>query len=502
MPTPPRGRGNPDGDTATAPNEEGYQPRFNQGMNIKDFLKAVVSEGYLAALYRFGLTNDDLDRILEAEGLSPEQISNLRENEQFRDGIRSGDLPSPDLRDALDDIESLEGRADEILDAGGQTDQTQELYELGVDLVRERGFTPEFRGAFDRLLDVVTQDEGGLGGPGTTSAFRPAFDALQKIVGSEGSEGAGILPLEDVVGLLEAQAGQRSAQIAESAQRESARRGLGPGAVTSGTEVGAESGQLQLNQETQAVAQALQSNQALRGQAVSQALQNLTKLAEVQRNDPVRGQQADVLGDLIRATVTNIQTGANLGISSQRLANERLTTALQTSIEGNRIQAGVGVDLQNQLLQSLGISAGVAQSGQQNYLQAIGAHQNLGMGLLDFAGKGVSSLQQTPGWLQNLLGAVPGLINAGRGVFGRPPGGAGGPGGTPPPGETTPPNTNPNPGSGGGSDNSWNWRDSGSTLYDYRRPWWNFTNPFGDYGYGQRGPGAGGEDVHSTITYE
>ena len=67
----------------------------------------------------YGMTNDDLDRLLESQGLSPEQISNLRENEQFRDGIRSGDLPSPDLRDALDDIEGLEGRMDEIIDAGG-----------------------------------------------------------------------------------------------------------------------------------------------------------------------------------------------------------------------------------------------------------------------------------------------------------------------------------------------------------------------------------------------
>ena len=39
----------------------------------------------------------------------------------------------------------------------GQTDETRELYKLGTDLVRERGFTPEFRDAFDRLLDVVAQ---------------------------------------------------------------------------------------------------------------------------------------------------------------------------------------------------------------------------------------------------------------------------------------------------------------------------------------------------------
>ena len=173
---------------------------------------------------------------------------------------------------------------------------------------------------------------------------------------------------------------------------------------------------MQLNQETAAVAQALQSNQALRGQAVSQALQNLTKLAEVQQNDPVRGRQADVLGELIRATVTNIQTGATLGIGSQRLANERLATGVQANLRGNEIQANAGVNLQNQFLNSLGQSANVAQSGQQNYLNAIQTHQNLGMGLLGLAGDAVGSLggptnlPNQPSfldrWLPTILGGV------------------------------------------------------------------------------------------------
>ena len=473
--------------------------------SIIEYLAGIFRWGIEGALYRFGLTNDDLDRLLESQGLSPEQIANLREHEQFREGIRSGELVSPDLRNALDDIEGLEGRMNQILDEGGRTEltqriadragdivdsagfgrmpelqagidraselveyggqtaQTQELFDLGTELVRDRGFTPEFRDAFDRLLNVVTADEGTPGAPGTTSAFSPALTALQNIIQSEGAEGAGIIPLEDVVGLAEAQAGERSAQIAEAAQRESARRGLGPGAVTSGTEVAAESGQLQLNQETAAVAQAVSSNQALRGAAVSQALQGLVQLAEVQQNDPIRGQQADVLGELIRATVTNIQTGANLGIGSQRLANERLGLGLQgiasfsgiaagregtafqsllgaesleqgnrqhavnTILAGNQTQANVGVNLQNQFLQSLGQSGTVAQQGQQNYLDAIGLHQQLGMGLLGIGGQalggltGPANLQSGPSWWERLL---PGLLNIGGraagGLFSRP----------------------------------------------------------------------------------
>ena len=431
------------------------------------FFGDVFRQGVEDAMDRWGWTDDDLNRIMEGQGLSPEQISNLKENKQFRDGIRSGELPSPDLRDALSDIEGLEGKMNEVLnqagktdrtgtvadqaawtvrhegynqqtqagfdrgenlvksegrtpvtaelwrmgrdrleekgltptlglglkraaditEAGGQTAQIQELFNLGTELVKERGFTPEFRGAFDRLLDVVEQDPDG-GTPGTTSAFRPAFDALQKIIQSGGSEGAGILPLEDVVGLVEAQAGQRSAQIAEAAQRESARRGLGPGAVTSGTEVGAESGQLQLNQETAAVGQALSSNQALRGAAVSSALENLTRLAEAQRNDPIRGKQADVLGELIRATVTNIQTGASLGVGSQRLANERLVAGLQSTAALSGIAAG-----REATGAQLATSAGTLET------------QRVGMGLRTMADFGNIAAGREATGFQSLLGA-------------------------------------------------------------------------------------------------
>ena len=565
---PPTGNpSNPSG--ITPPSGEGNEG--DRRSSLITFFGEVFKVGWEAALHRLGLTNDDLDRILEGQGLSTQQIANLKENEQFRDGIRSGELPSPDLRDALDDIEVLEGRMNEVLDqrgrtditkltkeraqdlvdtagfgrmpelfdatrtagdlvrTGGRTEETQELFRqgqrrldedgytpslrrgidsaqglvdsggkhettaelwrMGRKLVVERGFTPEFRDAFDRLLDVVTEDGSGQTGPG--SILHPAFAQLQKIIESEGAEGAGIIPLEDVVGLAEAQAGQRSAQIAEAAQSEAARRGLSPGAVTSGTEVAAESGQLQLNQETQAVAQAMQGSQALRGQAVSSALQNLTKLAEIQRSDPVRGRQADVLGELIRGTVTNIQTGAGLSTNASRLENERLGLGLQglvglegvaanrdatganlslgsqslenqrlglglqgvsslsgiaarregqafqtllgtegleqnnrnvatnTILQGNTVQANTGVHLQNQILRSLGMDATTAQSGQQNYLQAIGRHQQLGMGMLGLAGQALGALggqnsQDAPGWLRSLL---PSLINVGGGVL-------------------------------------------------------------------------------------
>ena len=318
-------------DYTPPPNTGVPQPGGFTGDQEKDRARAanifgeIFKWGVDAALSRLGLTNDDLDRLLEGQGLSPEQISNLKEHEQFRNGIRSGELPSPELRSALDDIEGLEGRmnivldqggrtdrtetvadratdlvtygglgpppttttpggvrspttpgrsrsanvprvgrdetttpstdplgaalrrglgaASDIVDAGGQTAELQELYKLGSDLVKDRGFTPEFRDAFDRLLDVVAQDHQAVGISGETSAFSPALNALQRIVKSEGREGAGILPLEQVVGLIEAQAGERSAQMAVEAQKESARRGLGPGAVTSGTTVAAESGQ-------------------------------------------------------------------------------------------------------------------------------------------------------------------------------------------------------------------------------------------------------------------
>ena len=459
------------------------------------FFGDVFERGYDDAKDRWGWTDDDLDRIMEKQGLSPEQISNLRENKQFREGIQSGELPSPALRNALNNIESLRGRMNEVLDAGGRTDRTtftadrakdlvdtagfgrmddlykvnkearkivsqggqtneiRELHELGTKLVKERGFTPEFRDAFDRLLTVVEQDP-GAGTPGTTSAFSPAFNALQKIIKSGGSEGAGILPLEDVVGLVEAQAGQRSAEIAQQAQLESARRGLGPGAVTSGTDVAAESGQLQLNQETAAVGQALSSHQELRGQAVSSALQNLTRLAEAERNDPALGKQADVLGELIRATVTNIQTGASLGVGAQRLANERLSTGFGATAElssiaagreatgfqallgaegaefsnrelatntiagGNEVQAGVGVDLQRQILDSLGQSGVTGQQGMNNYLQAIQIQRQPAAGYLGLAGQAVGGLggpagiQSGPPWWHGLLPGIPGAVGA------------------------------------------------------------------------------------------
>ena len=428
------------------------------------FFGDVFRQGVEDAMDRWGWTDDDLNRIMEGQGLSPEQISNLKENKQFRDGIRSGELPSPDLRDALSDIEGLEGKMNEVLnqagqtdrtrtvadqaawtvrhegynqqtqagfdrgenlvksegrtpvtaelwrmgrdrleekgltptlglglkraaditEAGGQTAQIQELFNLGTELVKERGFTPEFRSAFDRLLDVVGADDSTRGG----NILHPAYAALQKIIQSEGSEGAGILPLEDVVGLVEAQAGQRSAQIAEAAQRESARRGLGPGAVTSGTEVGAESGQLQLNQETAAVGQAVSNNQALRGAAVSSALQNLTRLAEIQNNDPIRGKQADVLGELIRATVTNIQTGASLGVGSQRLANERLVAGLQSTAALSGIAAG-----REATGAQLATSAGTLET------------QRVGMGLRTMADFGNIAAGREATGFQSLLGA-------------------------------------------------------------------------------------------------
>ena len=569
----------PPGDTNTTPpagEGDGARPSLLQPTGDADKDRAIIirffgdvfRQGFEDARDRWGWTDDELNRIMESQGLSPEQITNLKENEQFRNGIRSGELPSPDLRNALNNIDALRGRMNEVLDAGGRTERTTlaadrakdlidtagfgrnhdlyrstktaadtvsdqgdtpaiaelwrmgrerledrgitpdlrrgldqannivasggataataELWRMGSKLVKERGFTPEFRAAFDRLLDVVIED--GSGQTGSDSIIHPAFAQLQKIIQSEGAEGAGILPLEQVVGLVEAQAGQRSAEIAEAAQLESARRGLGPGAVTSGTEVGAESGQLQLNQETQAVAQAIQGNQALRGQAISSALQNLTKLAEIQKNDPVRGRQADVLGELIRGTVTNIQTGASLGVGAQRLQNEQLALGLKSTADlsgiaagreatgaqltlgaqglqneryrigmegvrdlssiaagrestafqsllgaeeaefanrqlatstiagGNQVQAGAGVDLQRQVLDSLSQSGATAQYGQQNYLNAINMQRLPAFAQLDLARTAIGGLggpagiQSGPPWWHGLIAGIPGAI--------------------------------------------------------------------------------------------
>ena len=314
------------------------------------------------------MTDADLRGIMDNAGLSPEQQQLLDEGREFRDTFAG---PS------------------------GATPATTELWRLGRKLVTDSGFTPEFRDAWDAMLASVEA------GPGQGEAFQATLTALNKIVDSGGTEGAGILPLGEVVGVARALAGQRSAQIAKAAQTESVRRGLSPGAVTVGTEIGGEAAALQLSQEGQAYAAALQSHQSLTANAVSESLRNLTQLAQIERNDPVLGARANVLGDLIRATTTNIQTGFGALAGAE----------------------GAEATNRNQILQSLGISADIADSGQQNFLNAIGQSRAPGLAYLGLAGQAVGALgagidhNRGRPWWQDL---IPGLLNWGLGQLNRP----------------------------------------------------------------------------------
>ena len=561
--TPPS-QGNPPTTTVT-PTEGGGVAVSTTDLGLdgaRQFIQEAINFGIGAALYRYGQTNDDLEGILEKAGLSEEQSRLLQESEEFRNGIQEGEVPSPQLRSALEDIEELDtyltgilddqGRTDrthllagrsqdlidtagfgrmpnllggtrtarEIVETGGRTPTTRDLYRQGRELVVERGFTPEFRQAWDQLLALATSDPVFSGGGGTeqTSAYQPAFEALNKIIESGGAEGSGLLPLNEIVGLAQAQAGQRSVQIVKAAQQEAARRGLSGGAVTTGTGVLGEAAQLQLGQEGQALTSSILGHQTLRSKAVSDALRNLVLLAEVQRNDPVLLARTNALGDLIRATTTNIQTGAQLGLGAQRAENERLGIGFQSlrdlsaiaaerergafqtllGVEGaeqgnrdravrgltagNQMQSNIGMGLQQQFLQSMGLSAGVAQSGQQNFLNAINQHQQLGSEFMRFGQTGLAAL---PGLYSDRAPWWQGIVNAGLGSAAAAAGGAlgnvlfpdnnGGGGG-------------PGSGGGGGATSDEGTPNVDATVSFEQNPWYSpggtsdFGNPFGGEG--------------------
>jgi hypothetical protein len=277
-------------------------------------------------------TREVIDRGTEiGRGELPTQQDRVNKaNEIFRDDGRTNETNL--IFDRADQILNSFGRvgmneavdairtASDIVATGGVTPKTSELFELGTGLVKSRGFGPEMTDAFNTILTF-------LDSPGsTTPEFRETFDALKNIVQSEGAQGAGILPLQQVVGLAQASAGERSAQLAQAAQREATRRGLSPGAVTTGTDVFSESSAMALKAEGDATAQAVQSNQALKVQATSDALRNMTALVASQQNDPRIGYFAGTLGDIIRSSAMNIQTGAGMATNAAALENERLAT--------------------------------------------------------------------------------------------------------------------------------------------------------------------------------
>ena len=454
-----------------------------------------------------------LDKIIDSGGLSDEQRQSIEDTRSFVMGLRD----DPETVAQFDAWSQLETRLQGVLDTGGRTDITQqiidgandlsqrsnailnergytpelragsdaaqqiitdrgqtpelrELHELGTELVRDRGFTPEFRSAFNRLLDLAEEGPSVLreGGPSTTSAFRPAFDALQRIIESGGEEGAGLLPLGDILDLAESQSARRSNEIAQAAQAENLRRGLSPGPATTGSTAQGEAADQALALEGQTYQSALMGQQQLRAQAVSGALQGLVSLAEAQRNDPVYGFRSNALGDLIRATVGNIATGAQTSLDAQRIAAGRESDAFgalgqfagiaanreqsafqnilgslgalgnaESLEQGNRnaaIQGILGVgeqrsgfigDLNNQFLQGQGQIAGIAQQGQQNLLGALSLVESTNRTDASLAQAFAGLLgntstvhdQRSPLWgiLQSI---IPGAIGAGAGAFG------------------------------------------------------------------------------------
>ena len=109
-------------------------------------------------------------------------------------------------------------------------------------------------------------------------------------------------------------------------------------------------------------------------------------------------------------------TGFQALLGAEGLEQGNRQSAIDAILRGNEIQVGAGVDLQGQILDSLKQSSDTAQYGQQNYLQAIAQHQQLGMGLLGIGGQGLAGLggpaglPNQPGWWRGLLGGLPGAI--------------------------------------------------------------------------------------------
>ena len=100
--------------------------RDQTNKDIVSIIQYVIQYGLDAAKERFAITDGDLRNVLNNAGLSGEQMTLLQEGRDFRETFKG---PS------------------------GATPATSEIWRLGRKLVTNSGFTPEFRDAWDKLLD-------------------------------------------------------------------------------------------------------------------------------------------------------------------------------------------------------------------------------------------------------------------------------------------------------------------------------------------------------------
>ena len=112
----------------------------------------------------------------------------------------------------------------------------------------------------------------GFGIDQARERYGASDENINRILNSGGEEGAGLIPLADILGIQQQQSSRRSLQLTRAAQREASRRGLSPGAVSVGSGVLAEAGDAALQSEGEILNQALLNQQTLRNQSVMQAL--------------------------------------------------------------------------------------------------------------------------------------------------------------------------------------------------------------------------------------
>ena len=134
--------------------------------------------------------------------------------------------------------------------------------------LRDLSSREDFQREFFRFMEQAF----GFGLDQARERYGASDENINRILNSGGEEGAGLIPLADILGIQQQQSSRRSLQLTQAAQREASRRGLSPGAVSVGSGVLAEAGEAALQSEGETLNQALLNQQTLRNQSVMQAL--------------------------------------------------------------------------------------------------------------------------------------------------------------------------------------------------------------------------------------
>ncbi len=266
----------------------------------------------------------------------------------------------------------------DIVSRGGQTPQTRELFKLGTDLVRKGGVTPELQ----RILD-----SGGL-----SDEAKRLLEPLIETVENRGRGGA-LLPFDTAISFARDQSIGRTKQASESARARALQRGGGgAGIISSGL-------------QNQALAEFADESLRAEGLAVQAAAESQQRLQLTQflgaagAGAQITGQAAQLQGEALRAASSNLSSGANLAGQSQAIAAQNLATG--TAGVGNTLQnilgnLRAGGDIFNQAQGQqlgrfqLGANLGLGTEGLVNQ-RVQGANQNLlGLGGLRLGGLGLA----------------------------------------------------------------------------------------------------------------